>query len=182
MGTGILASLVSSKPEAVQIAICHLSFNCIGILLWYGPPIPCPSEGGRGICCLSNFDYFWPVPFPYKKENGKQLQMKDVPLNFARFLGGMTRVWQTFPLYYILFIVSTLYAGSPAFQALGVMATIVLALIILRLAFWLIKQDGFSKVQSGLESRQKRLTFAKTLEKTIPDLEARVALLEKAMK
>merc|ERR1719454_1822868 len=42
--TGILASLVSSKPEAVQIAICHLSLNVIGILLWYGPPIPCPSE------------------------------------------------------------------------------------------------------------------------------------------
>jgi sodium-dependent phosphate cotransporter len=190
--TGILASLVSSKPEAVQIAICHLSFNCIGILLWFGPPIPCPSEGGRGICCLSNFDYFWPVPFPYKKADGKQLQMKDVPLNFARFLGGMTRVWQTFPLYYILFMfvvlpgilfgVSTLYAGSPAFQALGVMATTVLILIILRLAFWLIKQDGFTKVSEGLASRQQRINFNKQLMKTIPDLEARVALLEKSMK
>ena len=43
------------------------------------------------VCCLSNFDYFWPVPFPYKKENGKQLQMKDVPLNCARMLGKMVR-------------------------------------------------------------------------------------------
>jgi len=190
--TGILASLVSSKPEAVQIAICHLTFNILGILIWYGPPIPCPSTGGRGVCCLSDFDYFWPVPFPYKKENGKQLQMQDVPLNAARMLGKMTRIWQTFPVYYIIFMfialpgmlfgLSTLYAGSAAFQALGAMATIVLALIILRLAFWIIKQDGLAKVQGYMEARQARSNFIKTLHTTIPDLEARVALLEGSIK
>jgi len=36
--TALLASLVSTKPEAVQIALCHLFFNVIGILIWY--PIP----------------------------------------------------------------------------------------------------------------------------------------------
>jgi len=37
-GTGLLAALVSSKPEALQLAFCHLFFNVFGILLWY--PIP----------------------------------------------------------------------------------------------------------------------------------------------
>merc|ERR1719454_635810 len=61
--TGILASLVSSKPEAVQIAICHLTFNILGIIIWYGLPIPMPQTGGRGVCCFNGeVDYFWPVP------------------------------------------------------------------------------------------------------------------------
>merc|ERR1719454_1512822 len=53
--TGILASLVSSKVEAVQIAICHVSFNVLGILIWYGPPIPCPDGDGRGVLCSMGF-------------------------------------------------------------------------------------------------------------------------------
>merc|ERR1719454_2866216 len=53
--TSILASLVSSKVEAVQIAICHVSFNVLGILIWYGPPIPCPDGDGRGVLCSMGF-------------------------------------------------------------------------------------------------------------------------------
>merc|ERR1711990_1394934 len=189
--TGILASLVSSKPEAVQIAICHLTFNILGIIIWYGLPIPMPQTGGRGVCCFNGeVDYFWPVPFPYKKENGQQLQMKDVPLNFARALGKMTRIMQTFPIYYILFMflalpgllfgLSSLYEGKIAFQALGVMATIILSLFVLRLAFWLFKQDGFAKATTYMQTRQDRANFTKNLDQIIPDLEARIELLEGA--
>merc|ERR1719323_1409666 len=36
--TALIASLVSLKFGAVQIALCHLLFNITGILIWY--PIP----------------------------------------------------------------------------------------------------------------------------------------------
>merc|ERR1712117_210766 len=36
--TALIASLVSLKFGAVQIALCHLFFNIIGILIWF--PIP----------------------------------------------------------------------------------------------------------------------------------------------
>ena len=99
-----------------------------------------------------------------------------------------TRTFQTFPIYYIIFMfiilpgtlfgMSSLYAGSPAFQALGIMATIILGLVFFRIAFWFFKQDGFSKLSTYFEKRQKMATFRKTLEKTINDLEERVVLLE----
>merc|ERR1712238_411861 len=36
--TGIMASLVSSRLEALQVALCHFWFNISGIIIWY--PIP----------------------------------------------------------------------------------------------------------------------------------------------
>merc|ERR1719323_2660303 len=36
--TALIASLVSLKFDAVQIALCHLFFNIFGILIWF--PIP----------------------------------------------------------------------------------------------------------------------------------------------
>ena len=36
--TAILASLVTGSANAIQIALCHLIFNIIGIIIWY--PIP----------------------------------------------------------------------------------------------------------------------------------------------
>jgi len=36
--TAFLASLVTESTDAIQIAICHLLFNIIGIIVWY--PIP----------------------------------------------------------------------------------------------------------------------------------------------
>lgn len=37
--TALLASLVTLKPNAVHIALCHLFFNIFGILLWFPIPI-----------------------------------------------------------------------------------------------------------------------------------------------
>merc|ERR1712167_207130 len=36
--TALIASMVDMKPKAIQIALCHLFFNIIGILVWF--PIP----------------------------------------------------------------------------------------------------------------------------------------------
>merc|ERR1712087_623383 len=49
--TGLLASLVSGKVEALQVALAHLFFNLTGIAIWY--PIPfmrkVPLEGARAL-------------------------------------------------------------------------------------------------------------------------------------
>merc|ERR1712151_774369 len=37
--TALIASLVSLKFNAVQIALCHLCFNIVGILIWFPVPI-----------------------------------------------------------------------------------------------------------------------------------------------
>jgi len=37
--TGLLAAMVSGKRNALQIALCHLSFNIFGILVWYPLPV-----------------------------------------------------------------------------------------------------------------------------------------------
>ena len=98
----------------------------------------------------------------------------------------------TFPIYYILFMfvllpgtlfgISSLYEGSAAFQALGIMATILIVLVLLRVAFWMFKQDGFAKLSAYMDKRQKIAIFKKGLEKSMVDLEARVELLEAANK
>ena len=46
-------------------------------------------------------------------------------------------------------------------QALGVMATGLLAVIMLRIAFWVVKQNGFTKMQAYMEARQARANFTK---------------------
>ena len=193
--TGILASLVSAKVEAVQIAICHLTFNILGIIIWFGLPIPMPQPGpcsggpeGRGVMCLQGWDYMWPVPFPYKKENGAQLQMKDIPLILARKLGFYTRTWNTFPLYYIIFMfvfvpgvlfgISSLFEGKAAYQALGWIVVIFLAYFIARVVFFLYKQDGFARVTKTMEDRQKSALFRKDLQATIQNLQAEVMALK----
>merc|ERR1712167_286677 len=169
--------------------------NILGILIWFGPPIPCQDSDGRGVLCSMGYpgwSYFWPVPFPYKKANGKQLQMRDIPLNLARALGRSTRVWQTFPVYYILFMfvalpgllfgISSLFEGNAAFQALGVVLSTLIVLVFLRILWFGYKQDGFNKITTYMESRQKRTNFRKSLMEVIPALEARIEELESAIK
>merc|ERR1712146_292471 len=151
------------------------------------------KEGGRGIgmwCCATGpgYDYVWPFPFPYKKEDGTQLQMKDIPLNCARKLGLYTRTWNTFPIYYIitmfvivpgiLFGISSLFDGTTAEAVLGVMIIIGLVTLMLRVLYYLYRQDGFATVQATIEKRQKSLLFRRNLEQTVADLQAEVAALK----
>jgi len=194
--TSILASLVSSKVESVQIAICHLSFNILGIFIWYGPPIPLCQPGpcsggppGRGVLCSGpGYEYQWPVPFPYKKADGKQLQMRDVPLNMARYLGKATRSFNLFPLIYIfvmfvcvpgiLYVVSSLVTGTPAQAAFGWLILILVVFAVLRTIYWLARQGGFKSVATYLEGRQAKTEFMKNLQTTIEQLQADVAELK----
>jgi len=186
--TGILASLVSAKVEAVQIAICHLTFNILGIVIWFGLPIPMPDPKGKGVLCLKGYSYVWPVPFPYKKEDGTQLQMRDVPMICARKLGAYTRVWNTFPIYYTLFMfvvlpgvlfgISSLYEGKTAAVTLGIILTIALLMAIARGAWWVYKEDGFNKIHTYMQEKQSAIVFKKNLVGLTENLEGRIAELE----
>lgn len=109
--TALMASMVSEKVEALQIALCHLFFNVSGILIWY------------------------PIPF-----------MRKVPLNVAKALGKMTRIWRGFPIVYIITVfflfpllllgLSVLFEkGTIGFTALGCVLAILIALLIVWVLF-----------------------------------------------
>jgi len=61
--TALLASLVSLKFNAVQIALCHLLFNIIGILVWF--PVPAmrklPIIAARTLGLYASY-YVWVPP------------------------------------------------------------------------------------------------------------------------
>ena len=151
--TGLMASMVSDKPEAVQIALCHLFFNIFGILLWF--PIP---------------------------------RMRQVPLNAARKLGKVTRTWKLFPVVYVVscFIVipailvgiSTLFEEGGPYTAIGVLLVIFLAICMLRFAFFMLKQDGPTKIMAAFEKRQKTTDFYNTIQERFALLEDKVEALE----
>lgn len=46
--TAFLASMVTEKKDAIQIALCHLFFNIIGIIVWY--PVPLMRRVPLWIC------------------------------------------------------------------------------------------------------------------------------------
>merc|ERR1719323_2392731 len=63
--TALIASLVSLKFGAVQIALCHLFFNIFGILIWF--PIPFMRRVPLGAARLLGLyaSYFRFVPVAY---------------------------------------------------------------------------------------------------------------------
>jgi sodium-dependent phosphate cotransporter len=152
-GTALLASMVSDKPESVQIALCHLFFNIFGILIWF------------------------PIPF-----------MRQYPLRAARQLGWLTRQYKLFPAVYILFMfvifpgiflgISQLFTTGGAYNVIGVFLLIVIALGVVRVIFFFIKQDGWTKVAEMLTSWQESSDFKKNLKSKIESLEEKVNLLE----
>merc|ERR1719478_1187806 len=63
--TALIASLVSLKFNAVQIALCHLFFNLIGIAVWF--PLPfmrkVPLAGAKLLGLYSSFFRWLPVAY-----------------------------------------------------------------------------------------------------------------------
>jgi len=61
--TALLASLVSLKFNAVQIALCHLLFNIVGILIWFPVPLmrQVPILGAKTLGLYSSY-YPWFPP------------------------------------------------------------------------------------------------------------------------
>jgi len=139
--TGIMASLVSSRLEALQVALCHFWFNISGIIIWY------------------------PIPV-----------MRNVPLNAARKLGKVTRVWKLFPIVYIFCVfflapliilgISELFnRSSPGFTLMGIF---ILFFVILGMATFVFKWNYRGMRERTYESYEQKQKTKKAM-KSLPN-------------
>jgi sodium-dependent phosphate cotransporter len=153
--TAILASLVSSSPSAVQIALCHLFFNLIGILIWY--PIPfmrrVPLNAAMGLGAMTR-------------------RYKSFPLVY------IVTAFVIAPV--LLLGVSTLYEKGDSFLVLGVLLTIAAAAGLIYFIFWFNKRDGKAKIFASLDRRQLHENAIKTLPETLAAMQEKIGLLEKS--
>merc|ERR1740121_1638797 len=63
--TALIASLVSLKFGSVQIALCHLWFNIIGILIWFPVPLMrrVPIAAAETLGLYASFYRFTPIGY-----------------------------------------------------------------------------------------------------------------------
>lgn len=109
--TGLLASLVSSGTDALQVALCHLFFNISGIIVWY--PLP----------------FMRKFPLNAAKQLGKVTRSwRGFPIVYILIVFGLI------PL--LLLGLSSLFnQGSKGFTVLGSFLTVILILLIALFAY-----------------------------------------------
>jgi sodium-dependent phosphate cotransporter len=151
--TGLLASLVSGKVDALQVALCHLFFNLTGILIWY--PLPfmrkVPLEGARAL--------------------GKWTRRsKSIPPIYV------ITVFFVIPL--LLLLLSELFAQkNVGLTVLGTMIVIFVAYAIGRFVWWWKRQDGREKFISCLDRRKEQSDTKATLPEDMQYLKSKVGQL-----
>jgi sodium-dependent phosphate cotransporter len=114
--TGLLASLVSAKRNALQIALVHLMFNIFGIMLWY--PVPfmreVPLRMARSLGVFA-YNYKW---FPLAYIAFAFVVMPLIFLGIARlFSSGAVGV--VFGIFTLLIIVGVLSFAVYAYYYRG---------------------------------------------------------------
>lgn len=151
--TGLLASLVSGKPEALQVALAHLFFNISGIIFWY--PLPfmrrVPLEGARAL--------------------GKWTrQSRSIPPIY------IIVVFFVIPL--LLLGLSELFMQKTVgYTVLGAFLVVFVALAIARFVWFWVRQDGRGKFIRCLERRHEQEETRKTLPEDMQFLKSKVAQL-----
>ena len=155
--TALLASMVSSKPESVQIALCHLFFNIAGIAIWY--PIPfmrrIPIAGARALGSVTSRYRFFPILY----------------IAFT-FVGVPV----------CLLGISSLFTMGLAFQVIGVILVVFLCLSISYCLFWYHKRGGRQTILKILDTRQNRSEIFRNLPETVKSLNVEVAALQKELR
>lgn len=130
--TALMASMVSSKVEALQIALVHLFFNVTGAVLWY--PIPLLRQ----------------IPVKTAHKLGKiTKEWRNFPAIFILI------VYYIIPVL-ILGISSCFETDSKGFKALGTFLTAIIVGSILYFLYWWNFNMGREKSQSWLRRRQRR--------------------------
>ena len=151
--TGLLASLVSGKVEALQVALAHLFFNLSGIAIWY--PVPfmrkVPLEGARSL--------------------GKWTRRsRSIPPIY------IIVVFFVIPL--LLLGLSELFTqDSVGYTVLGSFLVVLVAVGIARFVWFWKKQDGKEKFIAFLDRRQVMSATRKTLPEDMTYLKAKVEQL-----
>jgi sodium-dependent phosphate cotransporter len=151
--TGLLASLVSSSVDSLQVALCHLFFNITGILIWY--PIP----------------FMRRVPLAMARALGKATRIwRGFPILY------IFTCFVFIPI--ILFGLSSLFEqDSKGYTVLGSFLAIALILMILGFTYKWIKGGLKESVVQTFEKRQRRKTYEQALPDDIDGIKSELARL-----
>ena len=134
--TGLLAAMVTGKINALQIALCHLSFNIFGVSLLY----------------------------PIK-------QVRDLPIEWAKFYGKIARKYKWFPLIHVLgtFILgpliflglSLLFEQGTIGIVFGTVICVFTLVTIIRFGYWYYLEEGkkfiLSKIDDEIDVNQDEI-------------------------
>ena len=151
--TGLLASMVSDSVDALQVALCHLFFNVIGIIIWY--PLPflrkIPLNGARALGRATR-------------------RSKLVPPIY------IVSIFLVIPA--LLLAIDALFEKqSVGFTVLGSFIVVVIILLALRFIWWWHKQDGKKKTLTYLDRRKVISDTRATLPEDMEFLKSKVLLL-----
>jgi sodium-dependent phosphate cotransporter len=151
--TGLLAALVVSGTDALQVALCHLFFNITGILIWY--PLP----------------FMRKFPLNAAKALGRATRVwRGVPLLY------IATVFVLVPL--TLLGLSELYtAGSKGYIVLGVFLTIIVILALGLFLYRWLKGGLKERTFEGFERREKKRSTMETLPEDMDYVKAELARL-----
>lgn len=137
--SALLAAMVSSKVQSLQIALVHLFFNVTGILIWY--PIP----------------YMRNIVFRMARALGMATrEWRAFPMIFIPV------VFLLVPL--LLLGISTCFEkGSKGFTALGVFILLIVVGVVLYMWVWWRFRDGKASFKKGIERRRRQAAAQKAL-------------------
>lgn len=137
--TALMAALVSSKVQALQIALCHLFFNLTGGVIWY--PIPFMRRIVLGSCRLiGKATRFW----------------RGFPIVF------ILSMFFLLPL--LLLGISTCFEKQTnGFTALGIFILVIIFGIIAYFLLWWYYRDGKTKCRACIQRRQRRAAATQAL-------------------
>ena len=137
--TALMAAMVSSKVESLQIALVHFFFNITGIILWY--PIP----------------FMRRVPLRSAAMIGKVTrQWRGFPLVF------IVTMFFLMPMF-LLGISACFEQKSVGFTALGSFLLILLSTAAAYFIVWWYYRDGKHKCASCIDRRQRRAAAIQAL-------------------
>jgi len=151
--TALLASLVSDKIEALQVALAHLFFNISGILIWY--PIP----------------FMRRVPLNAARQLGKATRIwRGFPIVYIAVV--------FFLIPGILLGVSSVFEqDSKGYTVLGVFLVILIACGFVYFAYWWNYKDGKASCSDCLATRQRKSKAVNELPDDMDYLKAEIQRL-----
>jgi len=151
--TALLASLVSDKPAAVQIALCHLFFNISGILFWY--PLPMLRQ----------------IPLNLARRLGHYTRIYR--WTCVIYIVG---VFVAIPA--VLLGISEMIMAGKAWAVMGSIILVILFLVALRFFYWLKRENGFEYISLAMTERQERSQYIQELPALVKKLRQQIAELQ----
>jgi len=151
--TAIMAALVASGTDPLQVALAHLFFNITGILIWY--PIP----------------FMRRIPLSGARTLGKATRLwKGFPIVY---------IFVTFLIIPLLFLgLSALYEQHTiGYTVLGAFITILVGLGLIWSVFWWYKRGGRERVIGCFGTYERKRVMYSTLPDDIDYLKSKVGAL-----